>query len=163
MASYYISFACGHTKNRQLLGKHEGRYRYIEWASERGSCSACRKANVLAAAEETEMEHFLPCLSGLEKQVSWARAIRARKIGEFSDYCREVRRCTTAERLEALDAEVERIVEAMREKNSASASMRGQRVLCDEPGLCRPVPARYDLEHCILNRWSVVVAGPSKL
>lgn len=120
MASYDIGFACGHTENRQLLGKHEGRYRCIEWASERGSCSVCRNANVLAAAEDTEMEYRLPCLSGSEKQVSWARTIRSRKIGEFFDHCREVRRGTTAERLEALDAEVEQIVEAMREKNSAS-------------------------------------------
>ena len=80
MAKYDITFSCGHSETRQLVGKHEDRQRYIKWASETGLCENCKRASRVEACEAVEAEHGLIVLTGSEKQVAWARKIRAEKI-----------------------------------------------------------------------------------
>lgn len=87
MAKYDVKMSCGHTETIQLFGKMTDRDRKIAWLEEHGICSACYKARKDAAhAEETAAakakadEENLPELTGSEKQINWALAIRAKKF-----------------------------------------------------------------------------------
>ena len=88
MAKYNVKFSCGHCEEKQLFGKETERSRYIAWAGKEGICTVCGKANRDAESSEMiaaiEAEHDLPGLDGSEKQVAWARKIRAEKIATIS-------------------------------------------------------------------------------
>ncbi|WP_051356389.1 hypothetical protein [Azorhizobium doebereinerae] len=91
MAKYDITFSCGHTETRQLVGKETQRHSYIAWAERAGRCSACAKLDKMAAIEAVEVEHDLPALTGSDKQVAWARTIRAEIMGEVMEYLTTLR------------------------------------------------------------------------
>ena len=73
MAKYDITYSCGHTETVQLYGKYADRERYIAWASEHKTCSACRKADreaeKAAAAERAKANGMV---EGSDKQLAWA-------------------------------------------------------------------------------------------
>jgi hypothetical protein len=83
MAKYDVKFSCGHTETVYLYGPLKDRYRKIEWMESTKVCSACyqaekeeaKKAEVEAVAARAD-EYGLPELTGSEKQVAWALAIR---------------------------------------------------------------------------------------
>lgn len=88
MAKYEINFACGHTEIRDLFGKHIDLERKIEYFERNGVCSECwekqkeaeRQAEIEKAkksAEEFEASNIMVELTGSEKQVAWAKSIRA--------------------------------------------------------------------------------------
>ena len=85
MANFTIPYACGHGAERQLFGKHDDRQRYIAWAAQHGTCPACAAQNKAGAVLDVEAEHELPALTGSDRQVEWARKIRADKISEFAE------------------------------------------------------------------------------
>lgn len=87
MAKHKVKMSCGHTETIQLFGKMTDREKRIAWLEEHGTCTACYKARKDAAhAEETAAakakadEENLPNLTGSEKQIKWALAIRAKKF-----------------------------------------------------------------------------------
>lgn len=104
MAKYTLKFSCGHCEEKQLYGKESERGRYMAWAAERGTCTACLKADHAAAVDAIENEHSLPTLEGSEKQVAWARKIRAGKIDEavkvFNSYADKAAAAGTLDELE---------------------------------------------------------------
>lgn len=57
---YEISFSCGHTETRQLVGKHTDRERKIQWFGEEGLCSACYRAKRAAEIAERYDEVTMP-------------------------------------------------------------------------------------------------------
>ena len=85
---YYVTFSCEHEGEVNLYGKAAERDRRIAWYEEEGICPDCyrkmkdeerRKADeeLAAYADKIETEWSLPELEGTEKQVAWARKIRA--------------------------------------------------------------------------------------
>lgn len=85
MAKYSVTYSCGHTETKELYGAESERRSYIEWAAKSGSCAACAQAEKAGADLATEAEYDLPELTGSDKQVAWARKIRAdlfRRIAE---------------------------------------------------------------------------------
>lgn len=91
---YYVTFSCGHEGEVNLYGKAAERDRRIAWYEEEGICPDCyrkmkeeerRKADegLAAYADKIEAEWNLPELEGTEKQVAWARKIRARYFKKF--------------------------------------------------------------------------------
>jgi len=90
MAKENITFRCGHTEERQFFGPYKERARKMEWLAGQ-LCSECyeaEKARAFEAKKAAEAEKAaaieatieLPELLGSEKQVAWARAIRAKAI-----------------------------------------------------------------------------------
>lgn len=91
MAQYSVTYSCGHTSTKQLFGKETDRQRYIAWAADRGVCTDCAAVNASQAVEALETEHGLPPMTGSEKQIAWARTIRATKITDLlADYERTI-------------------------------------------------------------------------
>lgn len=82
MAKYDIAYSCGHSAEKQLFGPEKDRQSYIAWAARIGECPACLKADAARRTEAIEMEHALPPLAGSEKQIAWARGIRADLIAK---------------------------------------------------------------------------------
>ena len=85
---YYVTFSCGHEGEVNLYGKAAERDRRIAWYEKEGICPDCyrkmkeeerRKADeeLAAYADKIETEYNLPELEGTEKQIAWARKIRA--------------------------------------------------------------------------------------
>lgn len=91
MANYKISYSCGHTEDKQLFGKEADRQRYIAWAQNGAVCSNCRASDKAAAVADLEAEHDLPALTGSEKQIAWARTLRAERMGDFSKMIDQMR------------------------------------------------------------------------
>ncbi len=84
MAWYEINYTCGHQGREQLYGPHRQRENKIEYL-ERGVCRDCfvaqRNANNKDIADKAETATpGLPDLKGTERQVPWARTIRAKAI-----------------------------------------------------------------------------------
>lgn len=83
---YSVTYACGHAGEVVLYGKTADRERKLGWY-ETCDCPECYKAKknaaALTAAAESESENDMPELSGSEKQIAWARSIRADRINEF--------------------------------------------------------------------------------
>lgn len=65
MSKYTITYACGHTEEKQIYGKESERAGKAEWMG-RGLCPACRAK----AARESGIT------DGSDKQVAWAKDIR---------------------------------------------------------------------------------------
>lgn len=84
MALYDIEYSCGHSETKQLYGKHDTRHSYLAWAKTCGHCPACRAQNDELYCAGVEAEHNLPPLTGSEKQVKWARDIRAQKVAKLA-------------------------------------------------------------------------------
>jgi hypothetical protein len=82
MARHEITYACGHTGDVNLIGKHS----YREWRLARlraGECLECYKSRTHQVAVQVSAELELPPLSGSEKQVVWAETLRIRKIADI--------------------------------------------------------------------------------
>ena len=83
MAKYQVIFSCGHTEEKQLIGKGSERESKIEYWENYGICSECYKAQQEAkqleankrAARKAEINKRIE-LTGSEKQVAWATTIR---------------------------------------------------------------------------------------
>ena len=75
MGKYQIEYACGHTVTKELFGKIKDREHYIQWASTQ-ECPECKQAKYNKKCQEMAEENNLPALSGSDKQVVWAVAIR---------------------------------------------------------------------------------------
>lgn len=83
MAKYQITRTCGHTETIQIAGPVAGRDRQAEYESGK-LCYECYKAEqakqraaASQAAAEAAKSSGMPALTGSEKQVAWAEAIRA--------------------------------------------------------------------------------------
>ena len=85
---YTVTFSCGHEATVDLFGKTSERERRITWYEKEGICPDCYRkmkederrqadAELAAYADKIEVEYNLPELEGTEKQVAWARKIRA--------------------------------------------------------------------------------------
>ena len=85
---YYVTFSCGHEGEVNLYGKAAERDRRIAWYEKEGICPDCYRKmkederkqadeELAAYADKIEAELSLPELEGTEKQVAWARKIRA--------------------------------------------------------------------------------------
>lgn len=120
MANYTVNYSCGHSVVKQLVGKHADRERYMTWAAERGSCAACLAADKAKRFEAIEIEHGLPALAGSEKQIAWARGIRAEKIEEVQAFFAAARAQAPADKLELYAQQVAVTMQALAEKASAS-------------------------------------------
>lgn len=83
---YSVTYACGHDGEVVLYGKTADRERKLGWY-ETCDCPECYKAKknaaAISAAAESESENDMPVLNGSEKQVAWARSIRANRIADF--------------------------------------------------------------------------------
>lgn len=120
MATYQINYSCGHTVTKQLVGKEADRSRYIAWAAKSGLCEECHKADAAAAVDAMEVEFALPPLTGSDKQVAWARKIRADKIADVRKWMDGLR--AQAERLgkiEEYETEAAAIMQMLAEKTEA--------------------------------------------
>jgi hypothetical protein len=116
MAKYNVDHSCGHSVTYQLVGPHKERDRKIAWL-EGQDCAECRKiafnaANAAAATQVSDSE--LPGLKGSDKQINWARTIRAGKAPSIREIVRK-----TAEKFRAAD----------NEQNAALAERAGYRIL----------------------------------
>ena len=76
MANYTITYACGHEGTVNLYGSYDERDRKIAWL-ETQDCPHCKKAQLKAKVDSITEEKNLPELSGSEKQIAWAKEIRA--------------------------------------------------------------------------------------
>lgn len=93
MAKYDITFSCGHTENRDLIGKVKDRERKIEYFENHGLCTECWEAEKKRQFEEQNQkateearEYGLPDLTGSEKQVPWATTLRQKFIADTEKY-----------------------------------------------------------------------------
>jgi hypothetical protein len=119
MATYEITYSCGHTEAKQLYGKEAERARYMAWAAAKGVCSACAKADRAAACEAVEVEHDLPALTGSDKQVAWARQIRAEKLAAIMAFIAANREKAPEARREEYDTQAAPTVQAILAKGEA--------------------------------------------
>lgn len=88
MAKYAVTHKCGHEERHELFGKHTERDSKIKWLAT-VDCSDCYRQAKIKVEQETAAKFEsetpnLPELVGSEKQIAWAKSIRARIIGEGS-------------------------------------------------------------------------------
>ena len=85
---YTVTFSCGHEATVELFGKTSERERRIAWYEKEGICPDCyrkmkeeerkqEEAELASYMQKIETEWNLPEVEGTEKQVAWARKIRA--------------------------------------------------------------------------------------
>lgn len=121
MAHYTVTYACGHSMDKQLFGKMDDRRAHIEWAVKHGTCTDCAKADKLAAAAGVEAEHNLTALTGSEKQIAWARSIRAEKVNAIATWFASGRaRAEAANEAESYDEQVAALIAKLGAQASAS-------------------------------------------
>jgi len=127
MANYSITYSCGHTADKQLYGRERDRQNYIAWAARSAECPACRKADAARQTEEIEQEHALPRLTGSEKQIAWARTIRARLIASVVAAVEQARSDAahrpvplTEEQVRQADEQTAAVMQALYAKTGAS-------------------------------------------
>lgn len=77
MAKYDIQHTCGHVVTHNIVGKIDNRPLEVS-RLERRSCEDCYRARL--AADAAEANSGLAALTGTEKQVHWAEALRAQAI-----------------------------------------------------------------------------------
>jgi len=81
MAKYDVNFSCGHKCEIELFGKHDDRYKKIEYYEQHGLCPDCYKKSKDRAIDD-KIARFgdLPQLVGSEKQINWANDIRRKAL-----------------------------------------------------------------------------------
>ena len=82
MSWYTGIHSCGHESGIELVGKKS----YKEWRAKQyfsDVCPECRQKEQEKRAKEVAEQYDMPGLSGTDKQIAWANAIRA----DFLDYC----------------------------------------------------------------------------
>jgi hypothetical protein len=89
---YEVTHSCGHEQTHQLFGKHSERDNKVSWL-EGTLCTDCRKeeqaqqrkeASEKASSEAKEIG--LPALTGSDKQIAWAEALRAEIISQLPKF-----------------------------------------------------------------------------
>lgn len=96
MAKYYITHTCGHDECHQICGTNVNgeREKKEEWLKTT-KCQECwtkenkikreqEHAAALEIAKKTEEQIAMPDLSGSDKQIAWARSLRAEYIGKVN-------------------------------------------------------------------------------
>lgn len=119
MANYLIHYACGHNETKQLYGKHTAREQYIEWAAKSGTCSCCKANDAAAATAAIETEHGLPALTGSDKQIAWARTLRATAVKAVADFVNATRARCPADKIAELEGQAEVVLQALAGKADA--------------------------------------------
>lgn len=119
MAKYTIQFACGHSDEKQLYGSTSERDSYRAWAAREGECATCRTKAKDLACEAIEAEHEMPELTGSDKQIAWARQIRADKIAAIADLNAKGRARCPAEKHAQFDEMARRVMAALYAKTEA--------------------------------------------
>lgn len=76
MATYQVTFKCGHTEDVVLFGPIDARMRRIEYLEQNRVCSCCAEKAHLKIVSEKNNDLGLEDLDGTEKQVKWANDIR---------------------------------------------------------------------------------------
>ena len=111
MAQYQINYTCGHRDTVQLYGPEAKRQAYIAWAQSHAVCRACydtaKAADVANVIAEAESAHALCALTGSDKQISWAREIRAVKAREIMSWIDHLRGKVKPNLLTQFDAQVD--------------------------------------------------------
>lgn len=77
---YTVKMACGHEVEIQLYGPTAQREKRIAYLEKHGKCDECVEAERKAADQqqaEKDQAAGMPELEGTEKQVAWARKLRA--------------------------------------------------------------------------------------
>lgn len=85
---YYGTFSCGHDGRVNIVGKMSERQEKADWYFSNNVCEECRQKAFEKEKEEAaqKAKNFdFPVLSGTEKQVAWANAIRV----SFYEYFQE--------------------------------------------------------------------------
>lgn len=82
---YEIKMSCGHVETVELYGSNKDREYRIRDMEKYGLCKACYEAALLKEASEMESKYSLPELTGSEKQIAWARKIRANIYRKFEE------------------------------------------------------------------------------
>lgn len=85
MARYIITYACGCTVEKQLYGKISERESYITWAAKH-ECPECKRAKYNAECQKKAEDAKLPSLTGSEKQIVWAVAIRQTFLNNLENW-----------------------------------------------------------------------------
>lgn len=101
MATYNIIYKCGHTADKQLLGRIDERLRYIDWCKENRLCPACEKS-FQADYRSEQSRHALEQaatlglvdLQGTGKQIAWALTIRSKVIQLIEDFIQKAEKYT---------------------------------------------------------------------
>jgi len=87
-----ITRACGHEEVVAIYGPYNTRDRQLEREAEK-VCSQCyreqKKAEQNKLVEEIENLFQLPPLTGTEKQIAWARQLRAERARAIIDFLKE--------------------------------------------------------------------------
>lgn len=87
MAKYTIKHTCGHERVYQIVGAINDRDRKINWLASQ-DCPDCRKAAEKATTEATANKSPFAQIAaaeliGSEKQIAWARDIRAKVAADL--------------------------------------------------------------------------------
>lgn len=84
MAQHHITHTCGHERTVQIYGT-DVRGQRQQQANRLAAqpCQNCRHASQTAAAASSAAAQGLPELTGSDKQIAWATAIRAQAIAEL--------------------------------------------------------------------------------
>ena len=81
MAKYNITHVCGHVSVENIGGPEKDRLPQVKRIQNR-PCAECARAETTKRAAEASHEAGLPALSGSEKQISWAEAIRVKMLSD---------------------------------------------------------------------------------
>ena len=90
MAKYTITYKCGHEGTVNLYGPYDERDRKIAWL-ETQDCPHCQKARLKAKVDSITEEKSLPELSGSEKQIAWAKEIRALYMDYYDTFASAIK------------------------------------------------------------------------
>ena len=89
MAKYTVTHSCGHEEVVDLWGKGKDRKSRLEWLAT-VPCMECKRAAELADTVETEQRLGLnPNMKGTERQVAWARSLRADRMEQLIALAKE--------------------------------------------------------------------------
>lgn len=89
MAKYTVKFSCGHVAEVNLYGLEVERQRKIRHMRECWLCPACYEQSKMDEIASLETALGLPALTGSEKQVQWARSLRAEYLRDFFRWFKE--------------------------------------------------------------------------
>jgi hypothetical protein len=133
-SAYYNCAKCG-SSNRVSRGNNASSARYAKWLESQGRlCDACSSAKFaaehaakIAAAAADPMTTTLPALTGSDKQIAWAQALRLETLPRISaavdtllEQIDGMPDLSAPEKLEADDA-VHLIAQELRERTDARA------------------------------------------
>ena len=82
---YEVKMSCGHVETVELYGGNKDREYRISQLGKWGMCKDCYKAAIEKETTELENKYNLPELTGSEKQVAWAKKIRANMYKKFEE------------------------------------------------------------------------------